>query len=625
MRLPVSFLLLLALLGRAGAEPLAPVSRTTRYSKYEERVMAKALAQLGGELDPAAEGKVVEAIEVLSLDVFEEGDPAAQLLMDSISLPRSLWGRGPRGESLNVLHTTTRPFVVRREVLLSVGDPYRKVIVDETARNLRRLTPLSLVVCFPIRSKHEGKVRLAVVTKDVWSLRSSFNVNVSPGGLESLQLEPTEWNLVGSHHLVLGRFVLQPESLSLGAGYRVPRLDGRWLSFVADANIIMNRRSGQPEGSFGTFSITRPLYSTRTEWGWSVGTTFRDEVVRRYVGARLALFDAKNATPNEEDNIPMQFRGRRLITSASVTRSFGWANKEDFALGAELNVRNNSLFGMEAFAPAAVNEFRNRFVRVSDTRVGPYAQLRAYTTNFLRITDFETLALQEDVRLGHEFWLRVYPVSSALGATRSFFGTYAAAQYTVPLKDGFVRAGGESTAEFQSESVPDAALAGNLRVVSPSTKVGRLVYDATVVSRYRNAMNAQTLAGGDERLRGFPSNFFSGKDFLASNLEFRTRPVEILSAQLGAAAFYDIGDAFDGWEKLRPWHAAGVGLRGLFPQLNRVVARADLAYVLTRPLPAGVGSASFFIAFEQAFPFSGVGGSSAGASLTGAGGGALGQ
>jgi len=85
---------------------------------------------------------------------------------------------------------------------------------------------------------------------------------------------------------------------------------------------------------------------------------------------------------------------------------------------------------------------------VSDTRVGPFAQWRSYTTNFLRVLDFETLALQEDYRLGHDVWVRVYPVAAALGSSRTFFGTYAAAQYTLRIgRDGLARAGLESTTE----------------------------------------------------------------------------------------------------------------------------------------------------------------------------------
>jgi hypothetical protein len=62
-----------------------------------------------------------------------------------------------------------------------------------------------------------------------------------------------------------------------------------------------------------------------------------------------------------------------------------------------------------------------------------------------------------------------------------------------------------------------------------------------LLNRYRNYLNRQTFLGGDGRLRGYPSSYFVGKDIIAYNFEFRSRPLEILSCQLGTAAFYDVG------------------------------------------------------------------------------------
>ena len=88
---------------------------------------------------------------------------------------------------------------------------------------------------------------------------------------------------------------------------------------------------------------------------------------------------------------------------------------------------------------------------------------------------------------------------------------------------------------------------------------------------------------------------------MASNLEYRTRPLQLLGTQLGAVLFYDVGDAFDGFSKMVPKHGVGVGLRIVFPYFNRVVFRADLGFpVSATPLPAGVSPVSFFVTFAQA-------------------------
>lgn len=139
--------------------------------------------------------------------------------------------------------------------------------------------------------------------------------------------------------------------------------------------------------------------------------------------------------------------------------------------------------------------------------------------------------------------------------------------------------------------------------MTPRMGLGRFVYDVEVLNRYRNALNQESFLGGDSRLRGYPSSFLVGSDFVVSNLEFRTRPVELLHAvEVGADLFYDVGDAAFGFSKLHPKQGVGAGLRVLFPQLDCEVFRVDfgfpVGYGATLP---GVAPFTFFIAFQQAF------------------------
>jgi hypothetical protein len=418
---------------------------------------------------------------------------------------------------------------------------------------------------------------------------------------------PTETNLGGTHQLAFARYLYQPESQSLGFGYRIPRLAGRRLNLVAEAGLIWNR-SGDVEGSSGSISVTKALYSVRTEWAWALGSNWRDEMARRYQNGHLA-YDAAG--------VPWEYRARRVSEAAYLTRSFGLTYKHDFTLGAEMNIRAFRMPENPGIDPAAASAFAAANMPRSETRVGPFAQYRAYTSNFLRVLDFETLGLQEDFRLGHDAYLRVYPITEALGSTRTFLGTYAALQYTLALGDGLVRAGVESTMEAEADHLSDAWVSVELRLVTPRLGFGRLVFDAGALNRYRNYANRQSYLGGDGRLRGYPSSYFVGKDVIAYNLEFRSRPVEIFSCQLGGAAFYDVGHAANGWDQLRPRQSAGFGFRVLFPQLDRVVFRGDIGFPLGRPLDPGVPPYTASIAFEQAFAVPTVGGRASTAPVTG--------
>ncbi|MET0591181.1 MAG: hypothetical protein ABW133_00675, partial [Polyangiaceae bacterium] len=216
-------------------------------------------------IDP--EGKVVEGIDIVTLDVVEPRDPAPG--------------------ALNLLHATTRRYVIEREILVRPGEAFSAFRCDETSRNLRLLQQLSLVVCTATQGSTADSVRVLVITKDVWSLRMGWDISITGGGLDSLQLVPTETNLGGTQQIAFARFLYQPESRALGFGYRVPRLAGQRLDLIAEAGLIWNRL-GHVEGSNGSIGVARALYSARTEWAWAVGANWRDEITRRYQNGQLA-------------------------------------------------------------------------------------------------------------------------------------------------------------------------------------------------------------------------------------------------------------------------------------------------------------------------------------------------
>ncbi|WP_437874962.1 hypothetical protein [Sorangium sp. So ce513] len=570
----------------AAPEPAAP--EPAGYSSYERATLERALARLGATLDPAPEGKIVEGIDVVPFEVIEDRDPAPGFL--------------------NWFHALSRPYVIRREVLLSVGRPYEQALADESARLLRALSQLSLVLVFAVRGSAPDRVRVAVATKDVWSLRLNSNYRIAGGNLEYLFLQPAETNLLGVHHTIAAQLELDPGALSLGVAYAMPRVGGSRVRLRTEVNAIIGRETGALEGSRGAFVYGQPLYATEAEWAWEAEITWRDEVTRRFIGTRLATFDAA-ATP-EDDRIPYRYRSDLLVGGYTVTRSFGGRGaagasgvKHDVSLGIQASRKVYRLDERAGFAPSALAEFERREMPVSDTRIAPVLKYSTYSTRFARVLDFNTLALQEDYRLGHELSIAVYPVTTALNSTRSFLGVSAAAAYTVALGDGLARAVIETITELDRSQIFDASVEARARVHTPSFGVGRLVFDVRLLDRYRNYLNRRLQLGGDTRLRGYPTRAFLGEDVLTANLELRTRPIEIWSCQIAGAAFFDAGDAFDGYDDMRLKQSAGFGVRALFPQLNRIVMRADWGFPLTRgyrepdALPGDI-----VVTFGQAFP-----------------------
>ena len=151
----------------------------------------------------------------------------------------------------------------------------------------------------------------------------------------------------------------------------------------------------------------------------------------------------------QKDSIPYLYREDIVTGEYGVVRSFGRSIKNDFRVAFSADRRVFRTDDLSGFDPRAVARFLDVFVPTSDTRVGPYLQWHTYSTKYLRVLDFNTLGLQEDYRLGHEAYLKLYPVSTSLGSSRDFFGVYASAAYTVALGDGLARGYVESTTEME--------------------------------------------------------------------------------------------------------------------------------------------------------------------------------
>jgi hypothetical protein len=558
------------------------------YSPYERKTIKDALKKLKTRIEPSPEGKIIERVEVVPLEVIEERDPAPNFL--------------------NWFHATTKPYVIRREILLQEGERFRQDLCDESARNMSGIRQISLVVCVAARGSRPDRVRLVMITKDVWSLRLNTNFRYAGGRFEYLLIQPAEENLFGTHNAVHATFLLDLATIAVGGRYKAPRIGGSLLEFTSEANVIVNLETGEAEGSAGQFSYGQPLASTLTEWSWGAVVGWRNEILRRFcVGGATSCagdlrgFDAKS-TP-EDDAIPFTYRSDVQSGQYYATRSFGRLIKHNVSAGLDVSRRVFRVGDLSAYAPEAAAEFQDRVLPVSDTRIGPFVEYRTVSTRFKRVLDFETLGLQEDVRSGHELILKLAPVTTLLRSSRNLFHVFAAARYSLPVSDGVVSGYVESTTDIQADGLPDASIEVGGRVMTPRLGIGRLLVDVKVLNRYRNYLNKLSSLGGSTRLRGYPTQAFLGKDFVTANFEFRTRPVEILACQLGGTVFFDAGDAFDGWADFRPKQSMGFGLRFVFPQLDRTVLRADWGFPVTRgyrepdQFPGDI-----VVTFRQAFP-----------------------
>ena len=559
--------------GLSYATPAA--GETAPYSAYEQDVIAEALRQTSAAIDPAPEGKTVEQILIYRLKVFDHRDPVPKFV--------------------NVLHKTSQERVIRRELLQNVGERYDGERVAESARNLREIIQVSLVLILPIVGSTPDRVRLLVVTKDIWSLRAAWDPEITSHGFTRLAAAVDEINLAGLHKTVSLTGGFDPGSYWYGAAYTDPRVAGSRIGAMAAGSLVFDRATGAPEGSVGVLWYHQPLYSVATRWGWEVFVGWRDDVERSYVGTELRRYDATATV--ERDQLAYEWQRGLWYGTNAIVRSLGSANKLDVQVGFEA-LRGEYHLGSLEGSPAAVAEFRDTEVPPNHQRIGPFVGLRAWSNRFLRTLDVDTLALQEDIALGHDVGVRLYPASRACGSSRDLVGVVATGAYTVALGDGLARAVATSAIEFAGPR-SDTLVSGQVHLVSPRLGFGRLVYDGAVAYRPADYYKQRFVLGLENRLRGYATGARRGRDYAASTLEFRSTSVGLLGVQLGGAVFYDVGDAGPRLADLTPQQSVGAGLRLLAPMFDRTVFRFDVGFPLGDQADQTWG---FFIGFYQAIP-----------------------
>lgn len=606
----LGLLLMLVGLWTSSAWTAQPAARregaaARRYSALELERIERALTRVKGKIDPNPQGKRIEAIEVVALPVFEPEDPVPQFL--------------------NWFHVTTQDHVIRREVLLRTGEAYDQSRSDETERNLRSLLLFSVVVALPLQGSRADRVRYLVITKDLWSLRLGWNGRINKGVVDYLSLQPTERNIFGTGRQVFATLVFNRRTYTIGAGFYEPRLAGSRTQILGSAEAIMNCSTGDIEGSAGSFQYSRPLYQRTTPWSYSTSVAWANS---RNPITTVGNIGGAICSARSNDELQVRFENGKIAAypnqyvydsqgyTQSFTRSYGYNYKTNLSFGLEARriayrtTRLGTIRAVPSEVPgelteqerASVINFYERRIPRSDTRLSPFFQLSSFTNDFHRDINSETLGLQEDLdfRLGHIASLRLYPALQALGSTRDLLGLTTSASYATSVGTGYLKAGVSHDVELSRPEQTDALLSLAFRFTSPRFALGRFVYDARLVRHYLNYRNTPQWLGGTNRLRGFQNTAEVGDHLLVANLEFRSRPLEIFSAQLAGVLFYDMGDAFDSVEQLGLRHGVGAGIRFLAPQLDRDVFRVDLG--LPVPLDAPRGEITVIATFGQAFP-----------------------
>jgi hypothetical protein len=552
---------------RALAQLLPPLDI---HARYEEELIADVLAREGLVAEPSPWGKTIERIVISTNDVF---------------LPHF----DPVPVFFNHFHATTRPYIIRQELLFHDGDVIGPDTLPESERNLRDFFILAVARIVTARGSTPDRVVVVVVTKDLWTLRPNTNFETENGTLDLLSFTLAEHNLFGRNKFFGINFRLDPATVWLGEHYTDPRVLGTRLTADEQFLTILNRSSGDAEGAIVRLSLGRPLYSLATKWAWNSSFQYVKSIERRFQGG---------------ETIPAYTYDQRFVEAVlDGQRSFGLRWKSIFTAGYRLDSSKND--------PEATTDPANVPLSEDDSQL--FWRYDFYEATYRTFQNVQTFALTEDFRFGPQSFFEIDWAPEELGSSTSFARLsgqmawrwllggddilWASLLGDVRYAPSFTGSHNCSDANSQTSWVNRVLQADVINVSPRLFKWVRVHSRASLHLRDCDLSNALLQLGATTGLRGFPSGAFSGHNQVLANVELRSKPIALFTMYVGAVAFWDGGRVWFSHQgepdddlylgvccRTAGFHQdVGIGLRVLFPQFNHLVVRFDLAFPLDHP------------------------------------------
>lgn len=520
-------------------------------AELNEALAAEGLSAPSRSLDtsPAAE-LVVGEIEIRVGDIFDPSLPGENRLLFRLA---------------NRLHSNTRVSVIAQQLLFEEGDRYDEQVVEESARQLREKRYLRDAEIVPVRYDG-GRVDLAVVTRDVWTLNAGLGLGRS-GGVNRTHIQVEDYSLFGTGKGLTALRTTNVDRSSSEINYRDSNLlGGRWQ---LDAVLADNS-----DGSRHGLEIGRPFFSLDSRW--SVGLKALSEV------SVESLYDLGLITD--------QFGHRRQLLELSGGLSSG-------RVGDRVHRWTSGFtYVRDQFEPApslsdgsTVEGLVPGFPPESRTLAYPWVAFDSLEDSYLTARNHDRMDRIEDLDLGRRFHLRLGLSSKTFGATEdtlifdALFGTglRTTAMHTLLYSSDLSGRWGRNGAE-------------NLRLGLGARyywrNFGDHLFFATLQGHLARQLDSenQILLGGDSGLRGYPLRYQAGERSMLLTLEQRfftnLNPLKLF--RVGVAAFLDVGRVWDekgagGPSDLGFLTDVGVGLRlGSTRSGRGSVVHVDVAFPL---------------------------------------------
>ncbi len=492
--------------------------------------------------------------------------------------------------TMNALHVSTRPWVIRKELLFAAGDTLDTARLEETARNLRSLGILAGVTVTPVDTTADGRVTVAVRYRESWTLTSGVSFALASDGSARWRADATEQNFLGQG-VALRATVGQDADASYGSlAFR----QDRFLKSPFSLELNYDDRS---DGYYRWARAMLPFRSDDQAWmalahGWQ-----DNREVRWY----LSHTDHGVAADDEASLyalLPRRYDGFELLGGRHVgptRRGRVWR------IGAGVHVEHlrydlrHGLFELSddrVVDLSDLGEAGSPLARVTGTAVWPLVWLQTQGRTWTTAHYVMRYGDQEDLPLDPVLELRVGPQGPAVGST-----TPGAASWRVKANaDDWSRLGPSFVyvhletdavlAERETRHGYGEALVSLFWHHTDGARPPITRVTAEAVRAWNQRGELLPVLGLDRGLRTLALDGMAGDRLVRWNVEHgQPLPLVLLGMfQMGWAAFYDGGVARFGDEPRGVADARqelGVGLRlGATRSGAADVARIDLSWSL---------------------------------------------
>lgn len=296
--------------------------------------------------------------------------------------PDTAAGENPFLALFNQLHATTRPFVIRRELLFERGARYDSALLAESERNLRALGIFRSVRLDT--TEVDGKLAARVITRDAWSLQPRANARIASDGTLTGSFGLTETNVAGTGNRLRLWYVREADRDGLVLSGSVPRFGRSRLGARASWASLSDLDSG-------SWSLAAPFRSFSDRWSvFYGGETFSGRV-----------FQYRITAPGARDTT--EWRRRALINRVYVTYAPLATPERYVRVGVTAEVRREEYLQLENRALDPDSAFQT----VPDTVFGMAGAFGEYRhARFVRVRRFNGFT-EEDQDLSDLVFLAV--------------------------------------------------------------------------------------------------------------------------------------------------------------------------------------------------------------------------